>query len=152
MVGVYALNVHSTHSRHRTRLPLLHASFGNHIPLDSDIGPMDVPGRYQPFTTNLTLPMVEMWRLNRHRAGSENRIAELKQGFGLTGFCRDSFWRKKVAFQIVLLSYNLMNMFPQVYYILTPPFFALRGLRSLRIQIDQADQYYFSLSPSTSVA
>jgi hypothetical protein len=53
----------------------------------------DVPGyRYQLFVTNLTLPPVEVGRLYRHRADSENRIAELKQDFGLTGFCLDSFW------------------------------------------------------------
>ncbi len=74
----------------------------------------DVPGyRYQLFVTNLTLPPVEIWRLYRHRADSENRIAELKQDFGLTGFCLDSFWGTEAAFHAVLLAYNLMSVFRQ---------------------------------------
>lgn len=74
----------------------------------------EVPGyRYQLLVTNLTLPPVEVWRLYRHRADSENRIAELKQDFGLTGFCLDSFWGTEAAFQTVLLAYNLMSVFRQ---------------------------------------
>ncbi|MEO8325387.1 MAG: transposase [Nitrospirota bacterium] len=49
----------------------------------------------------------------RHRADSENRIAELKQDFGLTGFCLDSFWGTEAAFYAVLLAYNLLNIFRQ---------------------------------------
>jgi hypothetical protein len=74
----------------------------------------DVPGyRYQLFVTNLMLSPVEVWRLYRHRADSENRLAKLKQDFGLTGFCLDSFWGTEAAFHaIMLLAYNLMSVFP----------------------------------------
>jgi IS4 transposase len=73
----------------------------------------DVPGyRYQLFVTNLTLPPVEVWRLYRHRVDSENRIAELKQDFGLTGFCLDSFWGTEAAFSTVVLAYNLYEFIP----------------------------------------
>jgi IS4 transposase len=74
----------------------------------------DVPGyRYQLFVTNLMLSPVEVWRLYRHRANSENRLAKLKQDFGLTRFCLDSFWGTEAAFHaIMLLAYNLMSVFP----------------------------------------
>ena len=52
-------------------------------------------------------------RLCRQSADSENRIAELKQDFGLTNFCLDAFWDTEAAFQTVLMAYNVMSLFRQ---------------------------------------
>ncbi len=52
-------------------------------------------------------------RLCRQSAYSENRIAELKQDFGLTNFCLDAFWDTEAAFQTVLMAYNVMSLFRQ---------------------------------------
>lgn len=70
--------------------------------------------RYQIFVTDLTLPAAEAWRLYRGRADSENRIAELKADFGMSGFCLRDFFATEAAFRTVLLAYNLMSLFRQV--------------------------------------
>lgn len=75
---------------------------------------LEVPGfRYQAYVTNMDLAPVEVWRLYRGRADSENRIAELKQDFGMSGFCLDSFYGTEAAFRAGLLAYNLMSLFRQ---------------------------------------
>jgi hypothetical protein len=74
----------------------------------------ELPGyRYQIYVTELELPAAEVWRLYRGRADSENRIEELKNEFGLSGFCLDSFYGTEAAFRTVLLAYNLMSLFRQ---------------------------------------
>lgn len=75
---------------------------------------LEVPGyRYQSYVTDLELPPVEVWRLYRGRADSENRIGELKYDFGMSGFCLDSFYGTEAAFRSVLMAYNLMSVFRQ---------------------------------------
>ena len=75
---------------------------------------LQVPGyRYQAYVTDLGLAPVEIWRLYRGRADSENRIEELKNDFGAAGFCLDSFYGTEAAFRTVLVAYNLMSLFRQ---------------------------------------
>lgn len=69
--------------------------------------------RYQSYVSDLALPAVEVWRLYRGRADSENRIAELKYDFGATGFCLHSFYATEAALRTALLAYNLMSIFRQ---------------------------------------
>ena len=69
--------------------------------------------RYQAYSTNLTLPAAEVWRLYRGRADSENRIEELKYDFGLDGFCLDQFYATEAAFRSVMVSYNVISLFRQ---------------------------------------
>lgn len=74
----------------------------------------EMPGyRYQSYVTDLALSGVEVWRLYRGRADSENRIAELKYDFGVTGFCLKSFYATEAALRTALLAYNLMSVFRQ---------------------------------------
>lgn len=70
--------------------------------------------RYQAYVTHMDLAPVEVWRLYRGRADSENRIKELKQDFGLNGFCMNSFYATEAAFRAVILAYNLMSLFRQL--------------------------------------
>lgn len=75
---------------------------------------LQVPGfRYQAYATSLSFGPAEVWRLYRGRADSENRIAELKQDFGMTGFCLDSFYGTEAALRTALFAYNLMSLFRQ---------------------------------------
>jgi len=75
---------------------------------------VDVPGyRCQAYVTDLELAPVEVWRLYRGRADSENRIEELKYDFGMSGFCLDSFNATEAAFRGVLFAYDLMSLFRQ---------------------------------------
>jgi DNA-directed RNA polymerase subunit N (RpoN/RPB10) len=69
--------------------------------------------RYQAYSTNLTLPPAEVWRLYRGRADSENRIEELKYDFGLDSFCLDQFYATEAAFRSVMVSYNVISLFRQ---------------------------------------
>jgi hypothetical protein len=74
----------------------------------------NLPGyKYQAYVTTLGLAPAEVWRLYRGRGDSENRIAELKHDFGMTGFCLDSFYATEAALRTVLLAYNLMSVFRQ---------------------------------------
>lgn len=76
---------------------------------------LEVPGYgYSLYLTNLRLPTVEVWRLYRGRADSENRIKELLYDFGLRGFASERFWATEAAFRAVLLAYNLMSLFRQL--------------------------------------
>ena len=63
--------------------------------------------------SGLKLALVEIWRLYRGRADAENRIKELKEDFGVSGFCLDSFNATEAAFRTALLAYNLMSLFRQ---------------------------------------
>ncbi len=68
---------------------------------------------YRVMVTNLSLPPVEVWRLYNARCDSENRIAELKNDFGINGFCLDSFYGTEAALRASTLAYNLMSLFRQ---------------------------------------
>lgn len=76
---------------------------------------LEVPSYgYSLYLTNLALPALEVWRLYRGRADSENRIKELLYDFGLRGFVSQRFWATEAAFRAVLLAYNLMALFRQL--------------------------------------
>ncbi len=69
--------------------------------------------RFQLYVTNLDLPPVEVWKLYRQRADSENRIKELKSEFGINGFCLHKFYATEAAFRMILIAYNLLSLFRQ---------------------------------------
>jgi len=69
--------------------------------------------KYQVYVTNLNLPPIEIWKLYRQRADSENRIKELKYEFGINGFCLHKFYATEAAFRMVLIAYNLLSLFRQ---------------------------------------
>jgi hypothetical protein len=74
----------------------------------------EVPGYlFQAYVTSLRLSPGEIWKIYRGRGDSENRIAELKHDFGMSGFCLDSFYGTEAAFRTVILAYNLMSVFRQ---------------------------------------
>jgi hypothetical protein len=70
--------------------------------------------RYHAFVTNQELPAVEIWEQYKRRGDSENRIKELKEDFGVQGFCMDSFCATEVAMRFVMIAYNLMSLFRQL--------------------------------------
>lgn len=75
---------------------------------------IDVPGyTFQALVTTLDLPVEEVWRLYNGRCDSENRIAELKNDFGMNGFCLDPFYATEAAFRVVMIAYNLMSLYRQ---------------------------------------
>jgi len=63
--------------------------------------------------TDLTLPTQETWRSYRGRADCENRIKELKYGFGADSFCMNEFWATEASMNLVMTAYNLMSLFRQ---------------------------------------
>ena len=69
--------------------------------------------RFQLYVTNLDLPPVEVWKLYRQRADSENGIKELKSEFGINGFCLHKFYATEAAFRMILIAYNLLSLFRQ---------------------------------------
>jgi DNA-directed RNA polymerase subunit N (RpoN/RPB10) len=70
--------------------------------------------RYHAFVTNQNLPPVEIWEQYKRRADAENRIKELKEDFGVEGFCMDSFCATETAMRFVMVAYNLMSLFRQL--------------------------------------
>jgi hypothetical protein len=70
--------------------------------------------RYHAFVTNQELPAIEIWEQYKRRGDSENRIKELKEDFGVEGFCMDSFCATEVAMRFVMVAYNLMSLFRQL--------------------------------------
>jgi Transposase DDE domain group 1 len=67
--------------------------------------------RYHAFVTNQILPAVEIWEQYKRRGDAENRIKELKEDFGVQGFCMDSFCATETAMRFVMVAYNLMSLF-----------------------------------------
>jgi hypothetical protein len=67
--------------------------------------------RYTAYVTNMALSSLEIWRLYRGRADSENRIKELKADFGLESFNLDGFYPTEAALIMVMIAYNLMAIF-----------------------------------------
>ncbi len=70
--------------------------------------------RYHAFVTNQTLPAVEIWHQYKRRGDAENRIKELKEDFGVEGFCMDNFCATEAAMRFVMVAYNLMSLFKQL--------------------------------------
>jgi hypothetical protein len=67
--------------------------------------------RYHAFVSNQQLPAVEIWEQYKRRGDAENRIKELKEDFGIQGFCMDSFCATETAMRFVMMAYNLMSLF-----------------------------------------
>jgi Transposase DDE domain group 1 len=67
--------------------------------------------RYHAFVTNQSLPAFQIWEQYKGRGDSENRIKELKEDFGVQGFCMDSFCATETAMRFVMIAYNLMSLF-----------------------------------------
>jgi hypothetical protein len=75
---------------------------------------LEMPGyTYAVYTTNLTLPAIQVRTLYLGRADSENRIRELLQDFAISGFVSHKFWAAEAAFRLACLAYNLMSLFRQ---------------------------------------
>ncbi len=70
--------------------------------------------RYHVFVTNQPLPAIEIWEQYKRRGDAENRIKELKEDFGIEGFCLDSFFATETAMRFVMMAYNLMSLFKQL--------------------------------------
>jgi hypothetical protein len=50
--------------------------------------------RYGAMVTSLELPALQIWNMYRQRADAENRIKELKEDFGMDGFCMKEYDRQ----------------------------------------------------------
>lgn len=70
--------------------------------------------RYHCFVTNQNLPATEIWSQYKRRGDAENRIKELKEDFGVEGFCMDSFCATQTAMRFTMIAYNLMSLFRQL--------------------------------------
>lgn len=66
--------------------------------------------RYHAFVTNQTLPAIQIWEQYKGRGDAENRIKELKEDFGVEGFCMDDFCATETAMRFVMVAYNLMSL------------------------------------------
>lgn len=66
---------------------------------------------YSAFVTNLDLSDALIWELYRHRAEAETQIRELKESYGLDGFCCEDFGATEAAFRWVCTAYNLMSLY-----------------------------------------
>lgn len=65
---------------------------------------------YQAIITNLTDAPEEVWRFQRGRSDSENRIRELKWDYGIDGFCLKRFFPTEAAFRLIYVLYNLITL------------------------------------------
>jgi hypothetical protein len=70
--------------------------------------------RYHAFVSNQQLPATEIWEQYKRRGDAENRIKELKEDFGVQGFCMDEFCATEAAMRMVMVAYNLMSLFRQL--------------------------------------
>ena len=72
----------------------------------------DIPDyTYNAVFTNTDLEPVEVWRFYNRRADSENRIKELKDDFGASGFCLDSFFGTEATLRLIAFLYNIFVIF-----------------------------------------
>lgn len=69
--------------------------------------------RYHCFFTNQSLPAKEIWEQYKRRGDAENRIQELKQDFGMNGFCLNQFFATEAALRMVMIAYNVMSLYRQ---------------------------------------
>lgn len=76
---------------------------------------LELPGySYAIYVSSLNLPADQVRALYLRRADSENRIKELLQDFGMSGFVSQKFWATEAAFRLACCAYNLMSLFRQV--------------------------------------
>lgn len=66
---------------------------------------------YSAFVTNTDLSAPLVWSLYRKRADCENRIKELKQDYGIEGFCLKEMGATENAFRWIMVAHNLMSLF-----------------------------------------
>ena len=91
----------------------------------------DIPDyTYTAIWTNMSLEAVEVWRFYNHRADVENRIKELKEDFGVDGFCLDSFHGTEAVLRLIGFLYNLITLFRDRVLETAKP-----RLRTIRFQI-----------------
>lgn len=67
--------------------------------------------KYVAFVTNMDLSAEMIWHLYNKRADCENRIRELKNDYGIEGFCMDDFYATEAAFRWTMVAHNLMSLF-----------------------------------------
>ena len=75
---------------------------------------IDCPGyQYQALLTNLppSTAALDVWRDYNGRAAMENVIKELKNGFGLPGFCCHKFFATEAVLSLAVFTYNLYQLF-----------------------------------------
>jgi hypothetical protein len=71
-----------------------------------------VPGyTFHVLVTTLAHDPVQTWHFYNSRADSENRLKELKEGFGADGFCLQSFNGTEAAFHLICFLFNLIADF-----------------------------------------
>lgn len=70
--------------------------------------------RYHCFVSNQSLPAIQIWEQYKQRGDCENRIKELKEDFGVEGFCMNDFAATEAAMRLVTIGYNLMSLFKQL--------------------------------------
>lgn len=63
------------------------------------------------FVTNLNLQMKVVYDSYRGRAGSENRIKELKSDFAVDSFVTHNFWVTEACGNFIMLAYNFFSLF-----------------------------------------
>lgn len=66
---------------------------------------------YSAFVTDIEFSDKIIWDIYRHRAESETQIRELKENYGLEGFCCEKFEATEAAFRWACIAYNLMSLF-----------------------------------------
>jgi len=52
-----------------------------------------------------------IWNLYNKLADCENRIRELRNDYGIDGFCMDDFYATEAAFRWTMVAHNLMSLF-----------------------------------------
>ena len=67
--------------------------------------------KYAAYVTNMDLSAEMIWHLYNKRADCENRIRELRNDYGIDGFCMDDFYATEAAFRWTMVAHNLMSLF-----------------------------------------
>jgi len=73
--------------------------------------------KYDAYVTDLSIEEVQTWQivdLYNQRADCENIFDELKNQWGLDGFCSKNANVTELAARFALLSYNLWNLFSRL--------------------------------------
>jgi Transposase DDE domain group 1 len=74
----------------------------------------DLPGyKFQVLVTNLppSVSPLQVWFDYNGRAGIENVIKELREGFGLASFCCQKFFASEAVLALAVFGYNLITLF-----------------------------------------
>lgn len=83
--------------------------------VDKDTGQMYLPDnyfyKYQAIMTNMEDSPEEVWRFYNKRGNCENRIDEIKDGFGVDQNSQHEMLRNRAFVMIKAIAYNLVNWF-----------------------------------------